>query len=270
MVIFPLLVLSLCLPIFAQADIIYLKSGDNFEGKILEKTDKYIKIDFQGVVLTYYLDEIERIEEKIAAGPASGFMKCQVDSGRCLKDILKASKNISSVKYEEIKNVYTSGNFTKSLKTNILEIWQKIPFAKMDIKVFHNGLETSKEEIVVRPEGIYVRSLTADKYKKFTEIVNWLNLDGIQKILMEIEDSRSLKLLGTETIDEKFATVVEYLSTSMGQSSMYKVWLWNEKGLPLKAEATIEVEGVNYLTKTEYKNFDFKDIPDSLFEVPKR
>ena len=46
------------------AETIILKSGSTVEGKIIEKTDKYLKIDFQGVVLTYASDEIERIDEK--------------------------------------------------------------------------------------------------------------------------------------------------------------------------------------------------------------
>jgi len=44
------------------ADTIVLKSSKTVEGRIIEKTDKYVKIDFQGVELTYFMDEIERIE----------------------------------------------------------------------------------------------------------------------------------------------------------------------------------------------------------------
>ncbi len=41
---------------------IYLKDGKKIEGKLIEKTDKYVKIDFYGTVITYYNDEIDRIE----------------------------------------------------------------------------------------------------------------------------------------------------------------------------------------------------------------
>lgn len=47
---------------FVHAETIYLKSGKTIEGKILEKTDKYIKIDFQGVRLTYYWNEIDHVK----------------------------------------------------------------------------------------------------------------------------------------------------------------------------------------------------------------
>ena len=44
------------------AETIILKSGKTVEGKIIERTDKYIKIDFYGVPLTYWLDDIDHIE----------------------------------------------------------------------------------------------------------------------------------------------------------------------------------------------------------------
>jgi tetratricopeptide (TPR) repeat protein len=59
-VILPLIFLFISSSIFAET--IILKSGKTIEGKILEKTDKYIKIDLQGVPLTYFLDEIESID----------------------------------------------------------------------------------------------------------------------------------------------------------------------------------------------------------------
>jgi len=44
------------------AEIITLKSGGTVEGEIIEKTDKYVKIDFQGVKLKYFMDEIKDID----------------------------------------------------------------------------------------------------------------------------------------------------------------------------------------------------------------
>ncbi|MBM3248576.1 MAG: hypothetical protein FJZ10_04050 [Candidatus Omnitrophica bacterium] len=45
------------------AEVIYLKSGKKHEGKIVERTDEYIKIDMGiGMPLTFFLDEIEKIE----------------------------------------------------------------------------------------------------------------------------------------------------------------------------------------------------------------
>lgn len=43
---------------------IYLSGGRTVEGKVLQKTDSYIKIEMQGISLTYYLDDVEYMEIK--------------------------------------------------------------------------------------------------------------------------------------------------------------------------------------------------------------
>lgn len=57
-----LLLSSLSFPALSFAETIILKSGEEIEGKVIEKTDKYIKIDFEGVQLTYFFDDIKTIE----------------------------------------------------------------------------------------------------------------------------------------------------------------------------------------------------------------
>lgn len=58
--------LSLCFLVSVSAETILLKSGKIVEGEIIERDQERIKVDFLGVSLTYYLDEIESIDrEKI-------------------------------------------------------------------------------------------------------------------------------------------------------------------------------------------------------------
>jgi len=67
-------------------------------------------------------------------------------------------------------------------------------------------------------------------------------------------------IVGTDTIDGKKCTVVQY--TIEGQTT--KMWLWQDHGFPLRVEATTP-QGK---TTMEYKNIQFNDIPDSLFTLP--
>lgn len=46
----------------AFAETLKLKSGQEVQGQIIERSDKEIKLDFMGVVLTYFLDEVEGID----------------------------------------------------------------------------------------------------------------------------------------------------------------------------------------------------------------
>ena len=67
-------------------------------------------------------------------------------------------------------------------------------------------------------------------------------------------------IIGTETIDGKVCTVVQY--TVEGQTA--KMWLWQEHGLPIRAEVT-SPQGTVVM---EYKNIQLTDIPDSTFVLP--
>lgn len=58
------LLTCLYLPVFTFAETIVLKTGKTVKGKLIEKNNKYIKIDFHGVPLTYYLDEIKSVDGK--------------------------------------------------------------------------------------------------------------------------------------------------------------------------------------------------------------
>jgi len=58
----PLLLLS---PIsLISAETIVLKSGKSVEGKIIERAGNYVKVDIEGVPITYYLDEIKSVNGK--------------------------------------------------------------------------------------------------------------------------------------------------------------------------------------------------------------
>jgi outer membrane lipoprotein-sorting protein len=68
-------------------------------------------------------------------------------------------------------------------------------------------------------------------------------------------------VLGTETIDGKSCTVIEW--TIPGTGTM-KEWIWTETGFPIKIESTTD-QGTSTI---EFTNIDFSDIPDSMFELP--
>lgn len=48
----------------ARAETIHLKSGKTITAKIIERNDQYVRVDFHGVNMTYYMDSIERISEE--------------------------------------------------------------------------------------------------------------------------------------------------------------------------------------------------------------
>lgn len=75
------------------AETVVLKSGKTVEGKITETTDKYIKVDFQGVGITYYLDEIASIDGQAVVLPAAVKESAvgSVDKAEMIKELLELS-----------------------------------------------------------------------------------------------------------------------------------------------------------------------------------
>jgi outer membrane lipoprotein-sorting protein len=67
-------------------------------------------------------------------------------------------------------------------------------------------------------------------------------------------------IVGTETIDGKSCMVIEW-TTSEGT---VKEWIWAQYGFPLRMETTTS-QGTTII---EFKNIDFSNIPDSMFELP--
>ncbi len=67
-------------------------------------------------------------------------------------------------------------------------------------------------------------------------------------------------VIGTETLDGKVCLVVEYTV----QGIKTKSWIWKEKGFPIRME-TATPQGTMVM---EFKNIEFVDIPDSIFELP--
>lgn len=67
-------------------------------------------------------------------------------------------------------------------------------------------------------------------------------------------------VIGTMTLDGKVCLVVEYTV----QEIKTKSWIWKEKGFPIRMEMATP-QGTMVM---EFKNIEFVDIPDSMFELP--
>ena len=66
--------------------------------------------------------------------------------------------------------------------------------------------------------------------------------------------------VGTETLDGKVCLVIEY--TVQGVKT--KSWIWKEKGFPIRME-TATPQGMMVM---DFRNIEFVDIPDTMFELP--
>ncbi|MCX6664157.1 MAG: hypothetical protein NTZ75_07910 [Euryarchaeota archaeon] len=183
-------------------------------------------------------------------------------STESLQTILAKAETIGSVYYELATSTMMSG---ASVQTTTMKIWQKTPYLKEEVNSTTAGITTTFI-VIKRPEGIYRYDATQDIYEKVSQgiVIPQLSTGDTAKDLL---NNQTITTLGTETIDGKTATVIQYTPSQAGNSTTIKMWIWNEKGVPLKALYTMTSGETTITMDYEYSNYFFSDIPDSTFSV---
>lgn len=189
--------------------------------------------------------------------------------GELLSDLLGMAKGIDSAKYDVVMT--SSGELTFTEK-----VWEKGNKMRREQTREEEGFLTmiaiidkdEQEKYTYCPEKLGYPAM------KFSEPVEL----AIEKVV-SIEDYNPT-IVGTETVDGKFCTVVEYIS-SEGSPKLWiirergvlkhvspegsaRMWIWQKHGFPIRAEITTP-EGA---LRTDWKNIEFVDIDNSMFELP--
>lgn len=139
-----ILVLTICLyfPSSAFAETIILKSGQKVEGKIIKKTDKYIQIDFPGVPLTYFLNEIESIDGQKLGSAKEDSGVLDIKKGEVAQETAKEAFDKGLAYLEELKLDEAIAEFSKAIviNPNYAEVYRARSiayFEKNDLVKFH-------------------------------------------------------------------------------------------------------------------------------------
>lgn len=137
---------------------IYLKNGKKFDAQIIERTDDFIKVDFQGVPLTYYVGEIDTITEEKPKIESPENINEEEDKAYLNKimEIALAVRNICDSKMvidgQEINFAYKAENETwkalrsyyegkKAILENIQREFQKITAVSPLYHVVHELMQ---------------------------------------------------------------------------------------------------------------------------------
>jgi outer membrane lipoprotein-sorting protein len=182
-------------------------------------------------------------------------------STESLQTILTKAAIIESVYYELDTSTTISGSVEQ---TTTMKIWQKTPYLKEERNSTTGGITTTLT-VMKRPEGIYRYDTTLNTYDLDPLIVipQLSTADVVQDLL----NNQTITTLGTETTAGKTATVIQYTPSQAGNSTTIKIWIWNEKGVPLKALYITKNEETSVTMDYTYSNYSFEDIPDSTFSV---
>jgi len=118
-VILSLMFLFISSSVFAET--IVLKSGRTVEAKILKKTDNSIKVDVEGIPITYYLNEVESID-----GNRINIASSAKDSSSDNKSLSQSQNENPKAKafFENGTKYFEQANYTEAIKefTKAVEI----------------------------------------------------------------------------------------------------------------------------------------------------
>jgi len=181
-----------------------------------------------------------------------------------IQDLLNKAKSIGPVQYE--KQSTTSFNNTPGITLTMKQkIWQKLPYMRIETSSSY-GLTSV---MIVRPEGAYTSSAGASySFIPYSSSTAAVLLDTLQGNAQEMVQNNTLKIDGTESINNKITTIVEYTVERNGLTATTKSWIENDTGIPVKTETTTQIAGQTQTVVSESSNFVFGDIPDSMFDVP--
>jgi outer membrane lipoprotein-sorting protein len=134
------------------------------------------------------------------------------------------------------------------------KIW--IKKNKMRTEMTTNGVTVIT--LIDQDANVMYTYMPAEKIAMKTTLNNTAPVPATDKA--QSVESYSPKIVGTEIADGKVCLVVEYTA----DGTVTRMWIWKDRGFPVKVEAT----GAEGKTLIEYKNYDFGDIADSMFELP--
>lgn len=158
------------------AETIVLKSGKTIEGKILEKTDKNIKIDFYGVTLTYSLDEIQsiggqRIKQVSSVTDISKEQPASlIDKKELLEKINQANKGIKRIQTKSNSIMDSQFMYIENEAIGEIDFEQKIMHNTSKVKEVKLKMkELLKDKLESEIASARAKGVGEDKLKEMRE-----------------------------------------------------------------------------------------------------
>jgi outer membrane lipoprotein-sorting protein len=165
-----------------------------------------------------------------------------------LEDILGRGAELVSVQYEAVITA-------PGAPQQIMQIWFKQEKIRAEVTEQGQTLVTIAN-LDTQVAYLYYPAMNVAYQMDFEEAPE-LPLADAQSI-----PEYEYQIIGTEIVDGKECLVVEY--SVPAEQTTVRMWIWEEYGFPIRAEMTTSAG----TTIAEFRNLDFGDIPDSMFELP--
>lgn len=185
-----------------------------------------------------------------------------------IQTILEKAAILESVSYE-INTTFIIDGIIPQVTTT--KIWQKTSYLKEDVTITTVstnstiGNTTTTLSVIKRPEGIYVYDNISQTYQPNSQQV--IPQPSTSDMVQNLLHNQTLTLVGTENLSGIPTIVIQYHPNQGGNSTTVTLWIWNEKGVPLKEQYTSNSEGSFVTITSLYNKYSFEEIPQSTFSV---
>ena len=192
----------------------------------------------------------QSLTDETPAAPAS-------DGGTSLSDLLDKAKGSTSATYDL---VMSGGPIAEAITS---KVWSTETKERMESTVMGQ-----KSITIIDKEKQVMYIYDPDQNMAMKMDFSGTETTGSSQSFSEIMEQYNPTVVGTETIDGKKCTVLEYESTVGDATVTQKMYVWQKYGFPIRVEMTSSLMGTPVTTVMEMKNIDFGHIPDTTFELP--
>ena len=168
------ILLFLCVPSYIFAETIILKSGRKIEGKIMQKTDKEIKVNSVSIITSYRLDEVESID-----GKKIEFYAPSVNVPKEKKETDTVREALNQGIYYLDKQRYESAiaEFSKAIEADpgFSDVYYNRGFAYSKVGKLDQAISDYSKAIQLNPEdsdSYYNRGLAYHSKKDFDKAIS--------------------------------------------------------------------------------------------------
>jgi hypothetical protein len=185
-----------------------------------------------------------------------------------IQTILEKATHLESV-YYEIDTTFIIDEIIPQITT--MKIWQKTSYLKEEVNTTTistnstSGNITTTLSVIKRPDGLYRYDNISQTYQLDPQLI--IPQPSISDMAQNLLNNQTLTILGTENISGTPTTIIQYHPNQGENSTTVTLWIWNEKGLPLKEQYISNTEGTSITIDSIYKNYSFADISESTFSV---
>ncbi|VUT27744.1 MAG: hypothetical protein SYNGOMJ08_00294 [Candidatus Syntrophoarchaeum sp. GoM_oil] len=176
--------------------------------------------------------------------------------GSSLSDLLDLAKGSTSATYDLV----ISGGVMQPMTS---KVWSTETMERMDSTIM--GM---KSITIIDKEAMVMYMYNPDEHTAMMMDMDPDNTAGSSQSFEEIVEEYNPTVIGTETIDGKKCTIIQYEVVTDDVAVTQKAWIWQVHGFPIKFEMTSTLGGSPVTTVIEMRNIEFGPIDDSIFKLP--